>query len=308
MSLAADYGGSIALDATGNLYFVGSRALFGAGLQDVLIAKYASNGTNLWQRTWGGTKNDYGTSLAVNSTTGDLYVTGYSYSFGAGGADVFLLRLSSSGDLRWSMVWGGTKEDYGNAVVVDPSGDALVAGYISEASPQSLSYGNSTLSTKKVGGYHASLCCASPSILVSTPAGTLSSPAGSESYAGGADEFLFRYGSLHSISFATSPGVGHVTFNSTFYANGESGNYTEGTAALSAFPPNGYKFTGWSAAGGVSVTNNSTNPTTAIIKGPGTLTANFKTPNQVPLTFGTIPIIAFATSTAILVRRRRKSS
>jgi len=73
----------------------------------------------LFDKTWGGTSIDIARSVAVDSS-GNIYVTGDTGSFGAGGADVFLLKYSSSGALLWQKTWGGsTDPDYGQGVAVD---------------------------------------------------------------------------------------------------------------------------------------------------------------------------------------------
>jgi hypothetical protein len=92
----------------------------------------------------GGTSNDYGTSLAVDST-GSVYVTGYttsgsfpvtagSYQTKCGGCtggmeDAFITKLDPTGSfLIYSTFLGGTGNDIGNGIALDPSGDVFVVG------------------------------------------------------------------------------------------------------------------------------------------------------------------------------------
>jgi uncharacterized delta-60 repeat protein len=123
-----DYGTRVAVDASGNIYVTGSTLSFGAGWEDVLVLKYSPAGVLVWQKTWGGTDSEWGEGIAVD-VSGNIYVTGPTYSFGAGMDDTFLLKYSSAGALLWQKTWGGTGADRGNGVAVDASGNIYVAGY-----------------------------------------------------------------------------------------------------------------------------------------------------------------------------------
>ncbi|TAE23531.1 MAG: hypothetical protein EAZ91_22100 [Cytophagales bacterium] len=83
-----DIGQGLAVDASGSYVtgqFAGvvdfntptsiaSNTLIGAGGQDVFVAKYDNAGTPMWQRRAGGTGNETGSGIAVN--TDGVYVTG----------------------------------------------------------------------------------------------------------------------------------------------------------------------------------------------------------------------------------------
>ena len=124
-----DDGFAVATDGNGNVYAVGTTSSFGAGLTDVILLKYDGTGNLLWQKTWGGTDGDDGNSLAVDDG-GNIYVTGYTESFGAVElkGDVILLKYDSSGNLLWQKRWRGSDRDCGIGVAVDGSGNVYVAG------------------------------------------------------------------------------------------------------------------------------------------------------------------------------------
>ncbi len=122
-----DEGFGVAVDSSGNVYVTGDTDSFGVGNEAVLLLKFNSSGSLLWQRTWGDGGLDYGLGVAVDSS-GNIYVTGSTNSFGVGGVDVFLLRFDSFGSLLWQRTWGGSSADYGNGVVVDSSGHIYVTG------------------------------------------------------------------------------------------------------------------------------------------------------------------------------------
>ncbi len=304
-----DYGYGVAVDSSsGNVYVTGSTNSFGAGFDDVFLLKFDSTSGLLWQETWGGSQDDLGYGVAVDSSSGNVYVTGYTWSFGAGGPDVMLLKFNASGSLIWQKTWGGSDYDYGYGVAVDSRGDALVAGFVSEAPPYTLgSSGNNTLG---IPSFTLGTPNLSPPLGPApndfTPTGIVQTPSGSTSYAGNADVFLFEYGLLPTITFQTSPAVGSLTFNGTTYTNGQSGNFTYGSVPISAHPPPGYTFSSWITTGGITLASHITNPTTATITGPGTLTANFSKTSPSLYPSGVLLVTLITTVTIALVSRRRR--
>src|SRR5579864_13472 len=93
----------------------------------------------------GGLAEDDGNAIAIDSN-GDAYVTGETKSTNfpivtggysgsnAGGGDVFVTKITADGStLLYSTYVGGSSDDSGNAIVVDASGDAFVAGGTSSA-------------------------------------------------------------------------------------------------------------------------------------------------------------------------------
>ena len=93
-----DTGTDIAVDSSGNVYVTGHTGSQGAGGNDILIAKYNTSGVIQWQRTFGGASGDVGTGIAVDSS-GNVYVTGYTGSQGAGSYDILIAKLPSNGSL-----------------------------------------------------------------------------------------------------------------------------------------------------------------------------------------------------------------
>jgi hypothetical protein len=123
-----DYGTGIAVDTSGNVYVTGLTQSSGAGSDDVLIVKYNTSGTIQWQRTLGGAGNDLGQSIAVD-TSGNVYVSGYNTSSGAGGGDVLIAKYDTSGTIQWQRTLGGASNDYGYGIAVDASGNVYITGY-----------------------------------------------------------------------------------------------------------------------------------------------------------------------------------
>ncbi len=148
-----DEGYSVVLDASANPVVTGGTespdfpttpgAYDGtySGFKDLFVAKLSSSGSSLlWSTFLGGSNWDEGYSPVLDPS-GNPVVTGLTYSSDFpttpgvydrthnGYWDAFVAKLSSSGSsLLWSTYLGGSNSDYGYSVVLDESGNPVVAG------------------------------------------------------------------------------------------------------------------------------------------------------------------------------------
>ena len=84
---------------------------------DVWLVKTNSEGIMLWNQTYGGSEYERAKSLAATSDGG--YILGCeTRSFGAGGADFWLIKTDSYGVMEWNMTYGGEESEYGGSLVV----------------------------------------------------------------------------------------------------------------------------------------------------------------------------------------------
>ena len=132
-------------DAAGNVYFTGNYHapidLGGGPLPyvsggDVFIAKFDTNGNHLWSKGFGDTAGHTSGSIVVDAA-GDLVTVGFfkgSIDFGggplvsAGGNDVYLAKLTSSGAHVWSKNFGDALNQNASSVTTDASGNIFLIG------------------------------------------------------------------------------------------------------------------------------------------------------------------------------------
>ena len=94
----SDGGTGVAVDSSDNVYVCGTTRSTSNGTRYIMIAKYNSSGTLDWQNTLGGTSQDYGEHIEVDSSD-NIYVVGKTQSTGQGSNDIFVAKLPNDGSL-----------------------------------------------------------------------------------------------------------------------------------------------------------------------------------------------------------------
>ena len=124
-----EYGSGISFDSSNSIYLVGVTNSFGAGSIDITLVKYNTLGELQWNTTWGGSNGDGTWDGIVLDSSGNIFLAGYTGSFGAEGRDIILVKYNNLGEHQWNTTWGGSGDDYGEAIAFDSSENVYITGY-----------------------------------------------------------------------------------------------------------------------------------------------------------------------------------
>lgn len=151
-----DYVYSIQTDSSGNIYIAGSYTNYidcdpdtgtynlyspKSGYTNIFILKLDNSGNFVWGRGMGGNDYSLASSIALDKS-GSVLVSGYfqgttdfdpdtsTYNLSASGSlDIFIAKLSGSGNFIWARAIGGAKEDYAVSLVTDTAKNVYIAGF-----------------------------------------------------------------------------------------------------------------------------------------------------------------------------------
>ena len=79
-------------------------------------------------KNYGGTQNERGYSVKQTSD-GGYVIVGSSTSYGAGGSDLWILKVDGLGEFSWSKTYGGQGNDIGRDITQTSDGGYIITGY-----------------------------------------------------------------------------------------------------------------------------------------------------------------------------------
>ncbi|MGX7668408.1 SBBP repeat-containing protein, partial [Flavobacterium pedocola] len=222
------------------------------GGQDIFIAKYDSAGSYLWAKNMGGASNEYGNSIALDSSS-QLFITGFlggSADFDPsaatdnlttfGNSDVFIAKYDTNGNYLWAKNGGGTGSDSGYSIALNANGDLNVTGFFNDTADFEPLNGTGNVTSLNandifVAKYHECFSASVPTVsatsttICASGSSTLSITAGSLNSATQWQWYSTSCGGS-SIGSGTSVTVSPGT-TTTYYVRGEGGCATSGSCA-----------------------------------------------------------------------------
>ena len=130
---AASYGGwswdeawSIQQTSDGGYAVAGWTESFGVSGVEFWVLKLREDGTIQWQKTYGQWWDV--ASFIQQTSDGGYAVTGWTWSFGAGDSDFWVLKLDGDGNIQWQKTYGGRADDQAESIQQTSDGGYVVAG------------------------------------------------------------------------------------------------------------------------------------------------------------------------------------
>ena len=104
-------------------------------------------------KLYGGSANDKGASV-LQMSNGGFIITGFTFSFGAGNNDVWLIKTDSFGDTIWTRTFGDSSHEWGGSVQQTLDGGFIIGGMTNSKGSSRYDFGAWLIKTDRKGyGY-----------------------------------------------------------------------------------------------------------------------------------------------------------
>ncbi len=113
----------------GGFLATGVTTSYGGGSNDILLFNTDSTGGLRWMKAYGGFSDERGQASMIENSDGTIVVTGYTSSYGQGGAGIFFLKTDSAGSLLTFKVYGGSGGEDGRAIRRTPDNGYVIVGW-----------------------------------------------------------------------------------------------------------------------------------------------------------------------------------
>jgi hypothetical protein len=122
-----DQGYSLEKTHDGGYIIIGKTSTYDRGGGDAWLIKIDKNCNEMWNKTYGGRKSDYG-FCGQQTTDGGYIISGGTKSFGNGDHDVWLIKTDDAGKELWNRTFGGDEWDQGYGVRQATDGGYIIIG------------------------------------------------------------------------------------------------------------------------------------------------------------------------------------
>jgi predicted secreted protein len=118
---------SIEPTSDGGYIVLANRGYYESKQVDFFLMKINQYGDEQWNRTYGGLQDDYA-SEAYQTSDGGYIIIGYTVSYGAGEADVWMIKTDAYGDELWNRTYGRKHNDAGHSIDLTRDGGYIITG------------------------------------------------------------------------------------------------------------------------------------------------------------------------------------
>ena len=123
-----DKGIAISHAADGNLLILGEGKSFDHGGQDLYAAKLSLKGEIIWEKTFGGDRDEFAGGIAGTNDGGALIVSDSESFSKKGYRDIYIIRLDKNGKMLTTKTIGGKLNDEANAMTRTADGNFMMVG------------------------------------------------------------------------------------------------------------------------------------------------------------------------------------
>ena len=125
---SADGAYSLKQTYDGGFVVAAHTSSYGEGQHEIYLIRTDTSGNVLWTKTYGSSGGDFLRALDFTPDLGFIMVA-ETYSFGAEGADIYVVRTDMQGDTLWTRTFGGPGDDFGYSIRLTNDQNYIIAGH-----------------------------------------------------------------------------------------------------------------------------------------------------------------------------------
>ncbi len=119
---------SVLQKKNGDYLVLGRTDSEGAGRVDYYLMELDSQGNKVWDKTYGGSKDDFA-SWILETSDGNYFLIGTTTSFSNGiSTDAYIIKINSTGDVIWEKHYGGSGGDSATRIIRTRDGNYVILG------------------------------------------------------------------------------------------------------------------------------------------------------------------------------------
>ena len=136
---AQDEANGVVTMPDGGCVIAGLTRSEGRGGSDILLARFDSEGQLIWVRTLGGSGDEVGAAICRAHSSG-VVVAGHVQARHSTESDLWLVKISATGDVVWEHAYGNDEPERGHDVIATRDGGYIVAGFAGNGPPDKQMY------------------------------------------------------------------------------------------------------------------------------------------------------------------------